>query len=629
MRHDPGHRGASGPDKRIKKKPEWTMRQIVTAVACLAGSGGENSLETQADAELARRAPAGMLVFASLVPFLLLSCDFFRVHRLATVVALVTTYVSLAARAWLIWRGGRLFCSRRRLWLTLHHATVLPPIAMWDVFYCLTAVHDGPESWDSLLLLLCMVCTCFGALHSFTPKLYLLYAYQWTMLIGPALVDLFVKSPHHWMIAAAIIALLLFTTMQGKVLHTQYGTDLKAQQSLREAMLNAKSASEAKSAFLANMSHEIRTPLNGVLGMIAVMLEGELSEEHREHLELARQSGLLLQGILNDVLDISKIEAGKVVLELRDFDLKATLEEIVGLMETQASQKGLELRLNYPDAVPVSFRGDAGKIRQVTLNYLGNALKFTTRGSITVSVSMQNDGAVDQRVKIAVCDTGIGIRAEQQSRLFEKFIQADASTTRKYGGTGLGLAICKRLAELMGGEVGVISAPDAGSTFWAAVPLLPIAAPERVDRTASGGNSNKRWRGRVLVVEDNLINQKIVARLLERRGLAVDTAANGRDALQMINNARYCLVFMDCQMPEMDGYQATREIRGSEYLRSLSRLPIVAMTANAMAGDRELCLDAGMDDYVSKPVGVNELERVLSRWAESGCAALDMPSPSR
>jgi signal transduction histidine kinase/CheY-like chemotaxis protein len=554
-----------------------------------------------------------------MAPLLLWSIDFFRAHRGATISAVLVTYGCIVLRAWLIWFGGNLFRSRRKVWLQCVSFVVLTPMALWTSFYIIIAADQGEEAWDALVLLLCMVCTCFGGLYSFTPKLWLLGVFQCTLLGGPILVGVFGRSPHHWMIAAVAAALLLFTTIQGRVLNAQFVYALSSEATLREAKLEAESASEAKSAFLANMSHEIRTPLNGVLGMIAVVLESELGAEQKRHLQMARNSGLLLQSILNDVLDISKMDAGKAVLDACDFDLRTALAEVVGLMTPLARQKGLGISLAYPHDVPNSFRGDLGKIRQIALNFLGNALKFTANGRVTLTVeAIVPKSAGPVNVKIAVLDTGIGISTEQQGRLFEKFSQADPSTTRKYGGTGLGLVICKRLAELMGGSVGVVSRPGAGSTFWASLPLalttLPASSAPAVMQEAL---SRSDRQGRVLVVEDNPTNQKVMESLLKRRGLTVDTVSNGRDAVEMALRTRYSVIFMDCQMPEMDGYQATGEIRAHEAERSLPRTPVVALTANAMAGDRDRCLRAGMDDYLSKPLKMAELERVLSRWSQT------------
>jgi signal transduction histidine kinase/CheY-like chemotaxis protein len=587
----------------------------VTAVSVTSNCDANSSLVAQADAELARRTPAGMVVFACLVPVLLASLSYFTTHRGTVLAALAITYAALSVRSWLIWRGGNLYRSRRTVWMTILFATVLPPTLMWDVFYCLLALRYGSDHWDPMLLLLCMVCTCFGALHSFTPNLPLMCSYQYTLLAGPVLVNTCLRNPHHWMIAAGIGALLIFITVQGKVLHRQYWRGLENQDALRKLIRQAEAASEAKSAFLANMSHEIRTPLHGLLGMIAVTLESEISSEQREQLELARHSGLLLQGILNDVLDLSKIEAGRVVLEETDFDLEAMLRDITGLVSPEARRKGLGLRLQYHGDLPRWFRGDPGKLRQIALNLIGNALKFTAAGEVAVIVTAGPPDPGGSGVTIAVRDTGIGITAEQQTRLFEKFSQADVSITRKYGGTGLGLVISKRFADLMGGSVGVRSVAGAGSTFWTTLPLSPVPPPAAPKARPPGRPGRLPGRQeRILVVDDNPINQTVMARLLEQRGFTVDLAPDGRDAVPISSAVPYSLVFMDCQMPDVDGYQATREIRAREAQSGRPRTPVVAMTANAMSGDREACIEAGMDDYVSKPLAVEELERVLSQW---------------
>jgi PAS domain S-box-containing protein len=427
----------------------------------------------------------------------------------------------------------------------------------------------------------------------------------------------------------------------------EYAQELERKnQELESALVTAREATQLKSRFLANMSHEIRTPMNGVLGMTDFLLGTPLSSEQQEYAESIKRSADSLLMLINDILDLSRIEAGKLRLDCVAFSLKTILEETMSIFALQARAKGLEFVSEIASTLPAVVLGDPERLRQILTNLFGNAIKFTERGRIGLVAEYLGESDDTILARFTVHDTGIGIAREYHSRLFESFTQGDGSSTRKYGGTGLGLAISKQLVELLEGEIGVDSEPGRGSRFWftgrfgrcagdasdsaasvdstrpeasrpANSSAMQAGSQGSVSTTPQNGieSDGAPQRHRVLLAEDNEINQRITLRLLQKIGLSADAVTNGREAVDALNRNKYDLVLMDCQMPVMDGFEATALIRRQEGRDR--HTPICALTANAMEGDRERCLAAGMDDYVSKPVSLDKLQEAVDRWVQN------------
>ena len=566
---------------------------------------------------LARRSIAGCAVPFVACVILLFATDFDTEHPVLFSTLFACAVVLGAARVALAVNFERLYARNPRGWCLAFNSLTWSAAGWWSVL-AITSIlaygHTGP----TILVVLLISGVTAGAVSSLCADRGLQNLYLLIVLVPTALAFALYGGGQGLAIGSLVMVYCSSLLVEGRFQNRHFWTsvvrNLQLEEHARElerARVVAEDATRAKSSFLANMSHEIRTPMNGVVGMAELLLDGPLEESKREHVVTLRHSAETLLRILDDILDISKIEAGKLSIEIVDFDLREVVREVRMLFAARAVERGLALDVDLAAEIPAALRGDPVRIRQILSNLVGNALKFTERGGVTVEGTILEKRGEALRIRLAVRDTGIGIPLDRQQAVFESFTQADGGTARRFGGTGLGLTISRRLAELMGGDLKLESAPGRGSTFWVELTMAPgeLTQPEPV--TAAPPPAGAR-RLKVLLVEDNLVNQQVAFHMLRLEGADAVIAGSGLLALEALGRESFDLVFMDVQMPDMDGFEATLAIRERES-RAGGHVPIIAMTAHALQGDRDRCLSAGMDDYVAKPIRRQDVAAVLQR----------------
>lgn len=554
------------------------------------------------DADLAKRVRLGGFVFIGFLIAILLTTEKAAREPGQFWAIAAITLLTTAAR-WLLCERLRPTGARGvphwRQWLA---TVVLINALTWGLYTAHTIAGRGIEDWESQLMIILVAGTTPVAINAFTPVPWLVRGFSLVFHVPPVLACLVLGGMRGWTMFAVFCMYLAYLLYYAARAHADYMDEIRRRQALEDARRSAEEASRAKSDFLANISHELRTPMNGIIGMTHLAMGTSLNSEQREYLDTVYSSSHSLLRLLNELLDFSKIEAGKVELECIGFSPRALVEEGLRNFISVCTSKSLFLHTECAPDVPDRVYGDPGRLRQILMNLVGNAVKFTSRGGILVSLHLVSHDARAVRLRLSVKDTGAGIPEEKRKQIFEPFEQTDRSTTRRYGGTGLGLSICQRLARLMKGDVRVESKVGEGSTFHcefecAGTGLETITtSPELGIAAASPGRPR-----RILVAEDNTINQRLILRLLEKRGHHVRLASNGREACEMFAQEEFDIVLMDVQMPELDGLEATARIR-SVPPPTGRKVPIIALTAHASESSRKEFLDAGMDEFLPKPI---------------------------
>jgi signal transduction histidine kinase/ActR/RegA family two-component response regulator len=557
--------------------------------------------------------------------------DIYREHTHVMVVATCVLLMALLSRMGILAISEELYSFNPMLWRVLIACSVFAVSFTAGFMHAAITMFYGVSCWTYSVSIIAMSACTGGALAAFVPNPGLRKLNLYGHLVPGTVAAWIFCGERGYAVVMASCMLLVFAVLQGSRLQVAYWDqlvqrfrDLERSRELEAARVAAEGANRAKSFFIANMSHEIRTPLNGVIGMINLAMETASEKDRKECLSSACNSAEYLLAVINEILDFSKLEAGKLVIEFADLDLHKLVSEALAMFSLQAERKGIQLALKIDPRVPALVRGDSVRVRQIIINLLGNAIKFTHAGSITLSAESSPSDPLS--VTFCVQDTGIGIPPDKQELIFEAFSQADASTTRRFGGTGLGLTICTRLITAMSGKIWVESEPGQGSTFYFSLPFLPpqdTALPQTRQPAAAVAVAQNAAAERtfdILLVEDNPVNQIVGRRLLEKAGHAVTLASNGREAVERSEEHAFDVILMDLQMPEMDGLEATALIRERDRLRN-THTCIIALTAHALPEHEESCRAAGMDGYLTKPINKEKLLEQLNRLVAAQCAA--------
>jgi len=576
-------------------------------------------LDRLADAELARRSLRVAFIYVPLSIIVSLITSLHSEFPLQTVGYVLTFLVMGLIRARLA-RGFENNHNPRNWMKKFTIYTMIPAMALGSVAP-LVFFTRGAE-WDFIICILSITGISAGATSSLSPRKKIFQVFQVVLLVPTVLTLAFFGEGKTQGLTLLVLLYLGQVLVLGRYFHQEFWAGLHGQYQLKlrasaleKAKAKVEEASRAKGDFLANMSHEIRTPLNGIIGMTDLVLESNLEPEQSSYLNDVKSSGETLLRIINEILDFSKIEAGGVALESIAFSPEKMIEKVVRPLRFSAESRANKLKIVVDRNVPAMLLGDPHRLWQILTNLTGNAVKFTENGTITISAETVTRTADNCTLLLKVSDTGIGIPPEAQTSIFQAFSQADGSTSRKFGGTGLGLAISKKLVELMGGDISISSTEGKGSTFTIRLDL-PVAPAEIFSEAPARkkiGNTNLKGL-RVLLAEDNTVNAKLASRLLEKSGVIVEWALDGKEAVETWKNNTFDLVLMDVQMPVMDGFEATAAIRKIE-AGTGNHIPIIALTAHALSGYKELCLEKGMDDFITKPLNPRRLRECLAFWS--------------